>query len=457
MVDSGYGSDDFDKCRRVLDDYMNDYCERNPHIHVFNAVMHLDEQTPHLHISFIPIGEGYKRGLAVKNSLNKSMETYAVGDIPGILGWYERERKVLTERANRYGIEITQKNERRERLSVSEYKQTMREVERLAEAKNTLKNDIKELEYQKIESIEQKKELEELAPKKRLGHVPVEDYEELKKVAKNYQSKLKLTELENEDLKSEIKEVRRDNQKAVKEVLELKQELFESKQANKELRKEREEFKKQIESSVEQKYQHQLNSLKLDVKLEQDMNRGLIKKIEEVREEKKTLVERVTNEWKAKYEELDNTWKEKYSKLESAFNDMKHKVDNYKQQFTVAVNWGREFVVKNCLSKNDFEEFVKDRVQEYNIVYKEVEQRVRREMRQSRLATEEKVLEKINKTFMSRLAGNRNIREDCYRLERLKVEDPQAYKQEMFERAESERINALRFGQSESRGQRMGR
>ena len=446
MTDSGYGTDDFNKCRQVLDDYMSDYCERNPHIHVFNAVMHLDEQTPHLHISFIPIGEGYKTGMNVRNSLNKSMEAYSVGDKVGILGWYERERAVLTERANRYGIEITQKNERRERLSVSEYKQTMREVERLTETKNDLKNDIKELEHKKIESVEQKKELEELAPKKRLGHVPVEDYEELKKVAENYQSKLKLTEFENEDLKWEIKEVRRDNQKAVKEVLELKQELFESKQANKELRKEREEFKKQIKSSVEQNYQHQLNSLKLDVKLEQDMNRGLTKKLEEVREEKKTLVERVTNEWKERYNELDNTWKEKYNKLESALNGVKQKFEEFKQMTQDVQGWRREFLKEHNLTDR-WKVFFEDKKEERQLLKKW----------EANLKEKHYSVEKIKETTDKWLKQFRYHREDERRLERLKQEDPQAYKQEIFERAESERINALRFGQSESRGQRMGR
>ncbi len=337
MTDSGYGTDDFNKCRQVLDDYMRDYCERNPHIHVFNAVMHLDEQTPHLHISFIPIGEGYRTGMNVRNSLNKSMEAYSVGDKVGILGWYERERAVLTERANRYGIEITQKNERRRDLSLKEYKESMREIERLTEAKNELKNDIKELEYKKTESIEQKKELEELAPKKRLGHVPVEDYEELKKVAENYQSKLKLIEVENRELKQEIKEVRIDNQKVVKEISELKQELFESKQETKQLRKEREEFKEKTEQAIEQKYQYQFNSLKLDVEIEKQMNRGLVKKLEEVREEKKTLIERVTNEWKAKYEELDNTWKEKYSQLGRAYKALEQKYN------TLSKGWEQKY------------------------------------------------------------------------------------------------------------------
>ncbi len=48
----------------VLNDYMISFEERNPTLKVFNAVMHLDEETPHLHIDFVPVSEGYKKGLA---------------------------------------------------------------------------------------------------------------------------------------------------------------------------------------------------------------------------------------------------------------------------------------------------------------------------------------------------------------------------------------------------------
>lgn len=446
MTDSGYGTDDFNKCRQVLDDYMSDFIERNPHIHVFNAVMHLDEQTPHLHIDFIPIGEGYKRGLAVKNSLNKSMEAYAVGDKAGILGWYEREREVLTKCANRHNIQITQKNEHRERLSVSEYKQTMKEIERLTEAKNELKNDIKELEYKKTESIEQKKELEELAPKKRLGHVPVEDYEELKKVAESYQSQLKLIEVENKELKQEVKEVRTDNQKAHKEVSELKHELFESKQETKQLRKEREEFKEKTEQAIEQKYQYQLNSLKLDVKLEQDMNRGLTKKLEEVREEKKTLVEQVTSEWKAKYEELDNTWKEKYSKLEGALQRVKQELANFTEQFSLGRSWRKEFLEKQGLW-DKYNLFISDKREEQHLMVK-----WKREL-EAKYSSRQFVKEEVER----RLEMFRNAREDNRRLEKLKQDDPQAYQQEMVKRAEMERVNSMRMKRVKSREQGMSR
>ena len=100
---------------------MENFQERNPHVHVFNAVMHLDESTPHLHISFIPVAKDYKRGLSVRNSLSKSMEIFAnENQKVGILGWYEQERQILKEYAKDLDIEISQKNERRPHLSLSE-------------------------------------------------------------------------------------------------------------------------------------------------------------------------------------------------------------------------------------------------------------------------------------------------------------------------------------------------
>lgn len=462
MTDSGYGTDDFNKCRQVLDNYMRDFIERNSHIHVFNAVMHLDEQTPHLHISFIPIGEGYKTGMNVRNSLNKSMEAYSVGDKVGILGWYERERAVLTECANRYGIEITQKNERRERLSVSEYKKTMREVERLTEAKNNLKNDIKELEHKKIESIEQKKELEELSPKKRLGYVSIEDYEELKKVAENYQSKLKLIEVENKELKQEVAENKANQQRAAKEVKELKQELFEIKQTNKELVKGREDFEKSVKSDYDLKFQHaqqdlaiekfelgkKIANLTMDVEFEKQMNRGLVKRLEEAMEEKKTLIERVMNEWKVKYEELDNTWKEKYSKLENAFNEMKQKFDDYRQKAMNVLDWRNEFLKKHNLLEK-WKIFSNEKIED-----KVMREKFEKETKEKyHYHSDEFIESEVNR----KMEMFKKAREEDRRLEKLKVDDPQAYEQEMFARAELERINALRFGQSKSRGQSLGR
>lgn len=446
MEDSGADTEDFKKCRDVLDLYMKYFQERNPHIHVFNAVMHLDESTPHLHIDFIPIGEGYKRGLAVKNSLNKAMEPYAVSDKVGIVGWYEREREVLTECAKRYNIKITHKNEHRRDLSLPEYKKTMEELERLKEAKKELKNDIEELEHIKIDSNLEKREISELKPKKVLGRVSLEDYEELRKVTENYRSKLTLIEVENKELKREIKRAKTDRQGAAKEVDQLKRELFESKEEVKRLNKERERFKKQIEHQMEQTYQEQIDSLNIDVSLEKEINKGLSERIEEVKREKETLVERVTNEWKEKYSQLDSHWRERYSKLEGAFNDVKKKFEGYKEVVMNVSSWRNEFLkTHNLLEK--WQIFSNDKNEE----------RKMREKWEKEVGAKYVSREFVKEEVERRLEVFRNVREDNRRLEKLKQIDPVAYQKEMMKRKEIEKLTAMRIKKVKSQSKGMER
>ena len=52
---SAVGTEGGEVASKMLDDYMRSFEKRNPNLVVFNAVMHLDEATPHLHISFVPV------------------------------------------------------------------------------------------------------------------------------------------------------------------------------------------------------------------------------------------------------------------------------------------------------------------------------------------------------------------------------------------------------------------
>ena len=52
---------------------MQGFSERNPNFFVFNAVLHVDEATPHLHIDYIPIGH-YKRGVDTQNGLAQALK-----------------------------------------------------------------------------------------------------------------------------------------------------------------------------------------------------------------------------------------------------------------------------------------------------------------------------------------------------------------------------------------------
>ncbi len=49
--------------KEILTDYMQGFQERNKNLKVFSAHLHMDEETPHLHIDFVPYITGSKRGM----------------------------------------------------------------------------------------------------------------------------------------------------------------------------------------------------------------------------------------------------------------------------------------------------------------------------------------------------------------------------------------------------------
>lgn len=135
MHDCKVGSAEGEKAKEILDKYMREFQERNPNLYVFNAVLHLDEQTPHLHIDYIPIAHGYKQGLQARNSLDK-----ALGE-QGIEGksnkyenrtnkWQEIEKNRIAEIMHEYGMErAEEKGIKAPKLSVGAYKAAVSEIE----------------------------------------------------------------------------------------------------------------------------------------------------------------------------------------------------------------------------------------------------------------------------------------------------------------------------------------
>ena len=106
--DTGVGTPDAEIAKECLREYMEGFQERNPNFYIFNAVMHLDEATPHLHINFIPIGH-YKSGLEVRNAKAKALEEMGFGK--GEMAnnrWRIREWEVLRDICKAHGIEISE-------------------------------------------------------------------------------------------------------------------------------------------------------------------------------------------------------------------------------------------------------------------------------------------------------------------------------------------------------------
>ena len=71
--DMGAKTEDGQLEAEILDEYMQDFQQRNPTLRVFSAHLHMDEATPHLHIDFIPYTTRSKRGLETRVSLKKAL------------------------------------------------------------------------------------------------------------------------------------------------------------------------------------------------------------------------------------------------------------------------------------------------------------------------------------------------------------------------------------------------
>ena len=52
LEDCGCGSPGGERAAAALKEFAASFQERNPHLRVFNMVLHMDEATPHLHVDF---------------------------------------------------------------------------------------------------------------------------------------------------------------------------------------------------------------------------------------------------------------------------------------------------------------------------------------------------------------------------------------------------------------------
>lgn len=174
---------------------------RNPQLYVIGAYIHLDEETPHLHLNFIPWVSGCKRGLETKTSLKAALATRGfVSEGKGNTEWkqwVEAEKEDIALIMSRYGIDWKKKNTHNKHLSVLYYKKQERtkEVAALEEELEGAQVVLK-LKEERIDSLE--KEIES----KRVG------FEEEQLAA---QKKLDYTIAENQKLQLETTDLRLKN------------------------------------------------------------------------------------------------------------------------------------------------------------------------------------------------------------------------------------------------------
>ena len=118
----------------LLGEYERGFEKRHPQLHVYNAVIHMDEQgSPHLHLNVVPVATGYKRGVAVQPSFKRvlAQEGYATDPKDSraqFNAFREQEQQALADFLQERGIgrEAGITNRLRD---VHEYKEAMRQVE----------------------------------------------------------------------------------------------------------------------------------------------------------------------------------------------------------------------------------------------------------------------------------------------------------------------------------------
>lgn len=146
--------------KKILDNYFDTFEERNPHLKVFSAHLHMDEATPHLHIDFVPFITGSKRGLDTRVSLKQALaEQGFTGGTRSDTEWNQwvsSEKSALAFFMKEHGIEWEQKGTHEKHLSVLDFKKQERtaELEKL-ESEIAEKKDEFEMYQDRIDNFTQ--------------------------------------------------------------------------------------------------------------------------------------------------------------------------------------------------------------------------------------------------------------------------------------------------------------
>ena len=219
--------------KRILTEFMDEFQARNPNLYVFSAHLHMDEETPHLHIDFVPYITGSKRGLDTRVSLKSALA--AEGFTDGTRGatelnqWIASEKKKLAIIMERYGVEWLQKGTHEKHLSVLEFekKERAKEVAELDSQKQEISSVVAQLgeevsvKKQELQNVTIEKELAEEATQRAKEERTTAQQEKEILLAGNQDLRMENTRLasrkdrlrmENHDLKQKQLQLQTDNE-----------------------------------------------------------------------------------------------------------------------------------------------------------------------------------------------------------------------------------------------------
>lgn len=145
--------EDFERANEVLEDWFSDFEERNPNLKVYNAIIHNDEASPHLHLNFVPVADGYKRGLEKQVSFDRAIkqQDQTLNKTRPFQDWREKEVDLIAELLEERGIErkLVGTNEYKDVNEYKEKKDLEREIENKRLERDRVQEEVKNLEVTK--------------------------------------------------------------------------------------------------------------------------------------------------------------------------------------------------------------------------------------------------------------------------------------------------------------------
>lgn len=278
-------------------------------IKCFNASLHLDETSPHLHLLAVPVIENQTRGLEKQVSQNKVITLKVLNDIRK-----EVEKAFIEEYNKIYGTnkELKKGSEITEHLQVQDYKNTKKilEVAKKVKDKILLKEAI-EQDYKKVSDEVKEKEKE----------IKIITNELTKLEKKKEEKKIASDELETEVEKQNFKIERLEKEKKTNEtIIYIAEDIVKGLTEN--INKSEEERKKLEKEKVQKEKEKEEEQEKLE-KVQKELN-DRIEEHNRIRREQQEILEKLENaeksnlEKKNKLKEIEDENREIQEKIETA-------------------------------------------------------------------------------------------------------------------------------------------
>lgn len=329
-------------------------------LRIGNAVIHLDEASPHCHIVAVPIAYGFKTGMEKQVSAKAVLEKKKLYELRK-----ELDTKLINEYNKVYDKELVKREEKGiidKHLDPSEYKEVKPIVDELIKVadKNTVLTKVKENLGNKDKEIKELKEKitnrdEKILEYKTSVKNNTEDIEKAKEEAEKKEKEKEEAEAILLQKQKALEEARRntiniDNlimaeKKKKQELTEKQQEIERLNNSYKEMEKkfeaEKEEIKKNIDEIIEKKTIEEAKLKEKEKELEELKNNGA--KVDEFIRQEKEKTEKITNK-----EEVLKNLDERIQNLTKDIGERKEKIEKIEAEEETIIKREKEIKEKRA-------------------------------------------------------------------------------------------------------------